>query len=914
MTMGTASTMACMVEALGMGMPGNAAIPAVDARRNLLARMAGRRIVDMVREDLTISKILTREAFENAIRANAAIGGSTNAVIHLIALARRVGVELDLDDWDRLGRGVHTVLNLMPSGKYLMEDFYYAGGLPVVLRELGKQGLLHKKALTVNGKTIWDNNKKAECFNAEVITPFAQPFKKNTGIAVLRGNLCPDGAIIKPSAATPRLMKHKGRAVVFENIEEFHSRIDDPKLDIDENCVMVLKNCGPKGYPGMAEVGNMPLPPKVLQEGHHRHGAHLGRAHERHRLRHGGAAHRARGCGRRRAGPGRERRHDRTRRGRTPTAPGRARTRTRAPAQEMESAQGADDARLYQALCRPRAAGEPGRGPRFPRRRERRQGSERQPLARSRSPARLLLVPARSRMNALRLGAHTMLQAIDPTIRLNPADDVVIARVEVAEGTTLLKEGNVRVAARVPAGHKIAVRELKSGSPVRRYNQIIGFATRDIHAGEHVHVHNIAMGEFDRDYAFCADARPTDHVAQPATFQGIVRADGRVATRNYIGILTSVNCSATVARMIARHFENRLDAFPNVDGVVALTHKSGCGMASEGEPMDVLRRTMAGYARHPNFFAVQVVGLGCEANQINSLLSTQQLKRSDRLAAYTIQEKGGTMKAVREGIARIEAILPEANRVKRETVPASHLLLALQCGGSDGYSGISANPALGAAVDLLVRHGGGAILSETPEIYGAEHLLTRRALTREVGEKLIRRIKWWENYTARNGNEMNNNPSPGNKAGGLTTILEKSLGAVAKGGTTNLVDVYEYAEPVTAKGFVYMDTPGYDPVSATGQIAGGANLVCFTTGRGSAYGCKPAPSLKLATNTRLFEHQEEDMDLNCGGIVDGKESIAEVGQKLFELILKTASGAKTKSEAFGYGEDEFAPWVLGATM
>jgi altronate hydrolase len=511
-----------------------------------------------------------------------------------------------------------------------------------------------------------------------------------------------------------------------------------------------------------------------------------------------------------------------------------------------------------------------------------------------------------------------MLQTAEPTIRLNPADDVVIARVDIAEGTTLVKEANVRVATRVPAGHKIAVREIGSGNPVRRYNQIIGFATRDIQAGEHVHVHNIAMGDFDRDYAYCADARPTDYVSQPATFQGIVRGDGpnagRVATRNYIGILTSVNCSATVARMIARHFENRLDAYPNVDGVVALTHKSGCGMASEGEPMDVLRRTMAGYARHPNFYAVQVVGLGCEANQINSLLAAQQLKRSDKLAAYTIQEKGGTMKAVREGIARIEAILPEANRVKRETVPASHLLLALQCGGSDGYSGISANPALGAAVDLLVRHGGGAILSETPEIYGAEHLLTRRALTREVGEKLIRRIKWWEEYTARNGNEMNNNPSPGNKAGGLTTILEKSLGAVAKGGTTNLVDVYEYAEAVTAKGFVYMDTPGYDPVSATGQIAGGANLVCFTTGRGSAYGCKPAPSLKLATNTRLYDHQEEDMDLNCGSIVDGKESIEKVGQKLFELILTTASGAKTKSEGFGYGEDEFAPWVLGATM
>ena len=507
-----------------------------------------------------------------------------------------------------------------------------------------------------------------------------------------------------------------------------------------------------------------------------------------------------------------------------------------------------------------------------------------------------------------------MLDTAELTIRLNPADDVVIARVDVAEGTTLLKENNVRVATRVPAGHKIAVRALKSGAPVRRYNQIIGFATRDIGAGEHVHVHNLAMGEFDRDYAFCADVKPIEHVAQPATFQGIVRPDGCVATRNYIGILTSVNCSATVARLIARHFENRLDDYPNVDGVIALTHKSGCGMASEGEPMDVLRRTMAGYARHPNFYAVQVVGLGCEANQVNALLDAQQLQRSDKLAAYTIQEKGGTMKAVREGIARIEAILPEANRVQRETVPASQLLVALQCGGSDGYSGISANPAMGAAVDLLVRHGGGAILSETPEIYGAEHLLTRRAVTREVGEKLIRRIKWWEDYTARNGNEMNNNPSPGNKAGGLTTILEKSLGAAAKGGTTNLVDVYEYAEPVNAKGFVFMDTPGYDPVSITGQIAGGANLVCFTTGRGSAYGCKPAPSLKLATNTRLYEFQEEDMDLNCGGIVDGKQSVAEVGQQLFDLILETASGAKTKSEAFGYGEDEFAPWVLGATM
>ncbi|HEY1290313.1 MAG TPA: altronate dehydratase family protein [Burkholderiales bacterium] len=506
-----------------------------------------------------------------------------------------------------------------------------------------------------------------------------------------------------------------------------------------------------------------------------------------------------------------------------------------------------------------------------------------------------------------------MLQAADLTIRLHPEDDVVIARVELPAGTLLPKE-NVRAAVRVPAGHKVAVRAVQQGKPVHRYNQIIGFATQDIAPGDHVHVHNVAMGDFQRDYAFSSLVKKTEFVEKPATFLGIVRADGRVATRNYIGILTSVNCSATVARMIARHFENNLQDYPNVDGVVALTHKTGCGMASEGEATDLLRRTIAGYARHPNFFSSQLVGLGCEANQINMLLSAEKLKKSDKLGAFTIQEKGGTKKAVENGVARVKEMLPEANKVERVPVPASHLTLGLQCGGSDGYSGISANPALGAAVDLLVRNGGTAILSETPEIYGAEHLLTRRAVSREVGEKLIERIHWWEEYTRRNGNEMNNNPSPGNKAGGLTTILEKSLGAVAKGGTTNLVAVYEYAQPVIVKGFVYMDTPGYDPVSATGQVAGGANMICFTTGRGSAYGCKPAPSLKLATNTPLFVHQEDDMDINCGTVIDGTETIQEAGARFFQLILETASGSKTKSEEFGYGEDEFAPWTLGATM
>jgi altronate hydrolase len=506
-----------------------------------------------------------------------------------------------------------------------------------------------------------------------------------------------------------------------------------------------------------------------------------------------------------------------------------------------------------------------------------------------------------------------MLQAADLTIRLHPDDDVVIARAEVATGTLIAKE-KVGALVTIPAGHKLAVRDISQGAPVRRYNQIIGFATRPIKAGEHVHVHNLAMGSFERDYAFCQGVKPTDFVSGPATFQGIKRSDGRVATRNYIGILTSVNCSATVARMVADHFRNNLHDYPNVDGVVALTHKTGCGMAGDGEGMDLLRRTMTGYAQHPNFFAVLNIGLGCEANQINLWLDAAKLRLSDKLQAFTIQEKGGTTKSVRDGIARIKELLPEANRVKREPLPASHLILGLECGGSDGYSGISANPALGAAADLLVRHGGTVILSETPEIYGAEHLLTRRAVSREVGEKLLARIRWWEDYTARNRMEMNNNPSPGNKAGGLTTILEKSLGAAAKGGTTNLVEVYEFAERVSAKGLVFMDTPGYDPVSVTGHVAGGANVVCFTTGRGSVYGCKPAPSLKLATNSALYRRMEEDMDVNCGTVVDGTETVGQAGERIFRLVLETASGKQSKSELLGFGEDEFAPWVVGATM
>jgi altronate hydrolase len=500
------------------------------------------------------------------------------------------------------------------------------------------------------------------------------------------------------------------------------------------------------------------------------------------------------------------------------------------------------------------------------------------------------------------------------TIRLHPDDDVVIARAQLVGGTRLLDE-DVTVIGLVPPAHKVATRAIAKGSPVKRYNQVIGFASRDIAPGEHVHLNNLAMGTFDRDYAFGADVRPVEYMSPPATFEGIVRDDGRVATRNYIGILSTVNCSATVARGIAGHFtRERLAAFGNVDGVVALTHGSGCGMDTQGEGMQILRRTLGGYAKHANFAGVLIVGLGCEANQISALMGAQALSEGPLLRTFSIQDTGGTSKTIARGIGMIEEMLPHANRVTRAVVPASHITIGLQCGGSDGYSGITANPALGAAVDLLVRHGGTAILSETPEIYGAEHLLTRRAASREVGEKLVSRIKWWEDYTARERGEMNNNPSPGNKAGGLTTILEKSLGAVAKGGTTNLNAVYEYAEPVTAKGFVYMDTPGYDPVSATGQVAGGANLICFTTGRGSAYGCAPAPSLKLATNTALWTRQEEDIDLNCGEIADGTASVDEVAQRLFALILATCSGTRTKSERHGYGQNEFVPWYLGAVM
>jgi altronate hydrolase len=501
-------------------------------------------------------------------------------------------------------------------------------------------------------------------------------------------------------------------------------------------------------------------------------------------------------------------------------------------------------------------------------------------------------------------------------IRLHPDDDVVIATRQMMSGARIESE-NLVVSGLIPPGHKIATRAIAKGEAVKRYNQIIGVALDAIARGQHVHVHNLGMAQFEREHVFGIDKHATRFAEEPATFMGIRREDGRVATRNYIGILTSVNCSATVARAIADYFRRdvhpeALADYPNIDGVIALTHGLGCGIDSMGAGIDILRRTLAGYAVHPNFHSVLFIGLGCETNQISGILNSAGLKDdSIKLRSFTIQESGGSKKTIERGVAMIKELLADANRVRREPVPASELIVGLQCGGSDGYSGISANPALGAAVDRLVEHGGTAILSETPEIYGAEHLLTRRAISHEVGDKLLARIAWWEDYCARNGAAMDNNPSAGNKAGGLTTILEKSLGAVAKGGTTNLVEVYEYAQHIDAKGFVFMDSPGYDPVSATGQVASGANLICFTTGRGSAYGCAPSPSLKLATNTALWERQEDDIDINCGGVIDGTASIDQLGDAIFRMMLDCASGVASKSEVHGYGQNEFVPWQVG---
>ncbi|MBW6494874.1 MAG: altronate dehydratase family protein [Burkholderiaceae bacterium] len=501
-----------------------------------------------------------------------------------------------------------------------------------------------------------------------------------------------------------------------------------------------------------------------------------------------------------------------------------------------------------------------------------------------------------------------------PIIRLHSSDNIVVARADVGIGDAIEGEGIVS-RSQVPPGYKIATRLIRKGEPVRKYKVVIGFAAVDIAPGTMVHSHNLEFREFDRDYAHASEFAPVALLEESrrATFQGILRPDGRVATRNYIGILSTVNCSATVVRKIADWFTpQRLADYPNVDGVVAFSHALGCGMEMSGEPMALLRRTIAGYARHPNLAGVLIVGLGCERNQLAGLMDDERLQGGPSLHTLVMQDSGGTRRSIETGVAAVNDMLPGANQAARSTVAASHLMVGLQCGGSDGFSSITANPALGAAVDILAQHGGTAILSETPEIYGVEHTLTRRAASRAVGEKLVELVRWWKDeYSVGRDVQINGKVSPGNQLGGLANIFEKSLGSAMKGGTGPLMAVYRYAEPVRAQGLVFMDTPGYDPVSATGQIAGGANLIAFTTGRGSMFGAKPVPSIKLATNTPMYLRLEEDMDLNCGEILDGNCSLPEMGERIFQQMLRTASGERSKSELLGLGDNEFVPWQIG---
>jgi len=505
-------------------------------------------------------------------------------------------------------------------------------------------------------------------------------------------------------------------------------------------------------------------------------------------------------------------------------------------------------------------------------------------------------------------------------VQLRPNDNVAVAARHLPEGMEIQHNGaTLGLPQRIGMGHKLALRDIKKGEAVYKYGQIIGFASQDIPAGSHVHVHNVAAEAFERDYAFCRDCPPPPSPAEPRSFMGFDRGDGRFGTRNYIAIISTVNCSASASKYISDRIKETqlLRDYPNVDGVVAITHKAGCAMQYDGPDHNQLDRTLAGFAKHANVAAYILVGLGCETGQAIHLIEHQGLIQLNgarkKPQVITIQECGGIRKTVDAGVKLIAELLPEVNDIKRTHLPASKIVLGTNCGGSDGNSGVTANPALGVASDLLVAQGGASIIGETPEIYGAEHLLTRRAVSRQVGEKLVERIKWWEWYTSIFGAQINNNPSPGNKEGGLTTIYEKSLGAIAKGGSTALVDVVGYAEPVKAKGFVVMDTPGYDPVSMTGIVAGGANVLVFTTGRGSVFGCKPAPSIKVATNTPMYQHMIDDMDIDAGVILEGRP-VEEVGRQIFEEILAVAGGKKTKSELNGVGEEEFAPWSIGPTL
>ena len=504
-------------------------------------------------------------------------------------------------------------------------------------------------------------------------------------------------------------------------------------------------------------------------------------------------------------------------------------------------------------------------------------------------------------------------------VHLHDADNVCVAARDMTRGDRVSVAGRtVELTEPVAFGHKIAVAAIEQGGRVLKYGQPIGLATQPIRPGDWVHSHNLAMADLDRSYEYATEVPPDPTPLEGRTFMGYRRADGRAGTRNYVAVISTANCSASAARRIADSFDTaKLAAYPNVDGVIALTHKGGCSLACDGEDHQQLVRVMAGFARHPNVAACLIVGLGCETACATHLIETGGLASIGLDGApppvLVMQDCGGTTRTIETGIRRIEQLLPPANDARREPIPASELVLGTECGGSDGNSGITANPALGAAADLIVAAGGTAILAEVPEIFGAEHLLARRARSEQVGRKLIERIEWWKRYAGAFGVTVDDNRSTGNKEGGLTTIYEKSLGAIAKGGSAALTNVYRYAEQVADKGLVVMDTPGYDPASVTGLVAGGANVICFTTGRGSCFGCKPTPSVKIATNTPMYERMVDDMDVDAGTVYAG-ETVQQVGQRIFDLVLDVASGRQTKSELLGLGEEEYAPWSIGPTL
>jgi altronate hydrolase len=505
--------------------------------------------------------------------------------------------------------------------------------------------------------------------------------------------------------------------------------------------------------------------------------------------------------------------------------------------------------------------------------------------------------------------------AENSAIQLHPSDDVAIARVPLSPGTDLSINGRpIHVTEVIPPGHKIALNHKAPGEMLHRYGQRIGRALREIQPGQHVHMHNLSYQELETSYEF-----PDREVQIPATsksvprFLGYQREDGRAGTRNYIAVVAASNCAAHTTEQIARSFENETLP-PNVDGVVAFPHGEGCGM-TQGPDKVQLQRTLAGVLDHPNVSSALIIGLGCEVNQIDHYLGPQAdgaPPRSNRLVGLTVQGSGGTRATVEAARREIRKLLDQAAGETRVEIPASKITLGLNCGGSDSFSGITANPALGVCSDMLAAIGATSVLAETTEIFGAEHLLVRRARNKEVALRLLSFVEGYKKYLRQFGGSFDDNPSPGNKEGGLTNIIEKSLGAVAKAGSSPLMDAVDFAERIKSPGFVFMNTPGYDPPSLTGLASGGCNLIAFTTGRGSAIGFPSVPVIKIASNSSTYNRMRDNMDINAGAIADGNQTVEELGREIFDWVLRVASGEHTCAELMGH--KEFVPWRIGPVM